>query len=66
MNLNEKTLDFLMFLSTNVSALLVFYLLYKDLSYTKFLVARQEELIGKVTQLLEIFSSIAIKNKGKL
>lgn len=66
MNLNDKTVDFLMFLSTNISALLVFYLLYKDLSYTKYLVARQEELIGKVTQLLEIFSSIVVKNKNKL
>jgi len=51
MTFSEQTL---LELSKNLSTLIVCILLYKDIIYTKTLVTRQEELIGKVSQLLDV------------
>jgi hypothetical protein len=57
MNFSEQTL---LELTKNLPTLIVCILLYKDIIYTKTLVTRQEELIGKVSTLLDI-----VINKNK-
>ena len=52
--MTDTLANIILSLSSNVPTLLIFYLLYKDISNIALLTKRQDELIGKVTQLLDL------------